>query len=92
MSDTTEPAVLAAAFQAETKALVELDGRIARLMRERRRLEIAFEAIAASVDAALGRGQAPLALLAELERVDGEISRIEDELIKNLAAAVGRFE
>lgn len=92
MSDTTEPAALADAFQAETKALLALDRRIDQLSRERQRLNAAFDAVAAEVDRLLGRGEAPLALLAHIERIDAEISRIEDELEKNLAAAVGRFE
>lgn len=92
MPDIHKQAELADAFRGETEALVELDGRIGRLMRERQRLETAFDALATAVDQALGRGEAPLALLSQLERIDAEIDRIEGELEKNLVAAVGRFE
>jgi hypothetical protein len=80
MSDTTGLAELANAFRADTKALVELDDRIGRLMRERRRLEMTFDAIAAAVDAALGRGEAPLALIDDLSALDGRLKRLESDL------------
>lgn len=91
MSDTAEEADLADAFRAETRALAELDARIGRRMRERQRLEMAFDAIAAAIDASLARGEAPLALLAELNRISAEIDGVELELEKNLSIAIGRF-
>jgi hypothetical protein len=92
MSQAPEQSDLATAFEAETAALLALDRRIDQLIRERQRLNAAFDAVAAEVDRLLGRGEAPLALLAQIERIDAEISRIEGELEKKLAAAVGRFK
>lgn len=91
MSDSTEPPELADAFRAETKALVELDGRIGRLLRERRRLELAFEAIAATVDSALARGEAPLALIDDLSASERRLERLNSELIEEIRTATKIF-
>jgi hypothetical protein len=87
MSDTAEQAELADAFRAETRALAELDARIGRRMRERQRLEMAFDAIAAAVDATLARGEAPLALVDELDLMDQRLQRLEHDLTAALESA-----
>lgn len=91
MDATQDHAELAAAFRKETDALVEFDRRIDRLMRERRRLEMAFDAIAATIDAALDRGEAPLALIDELQRIDQRSIRLERDLTANLIGAEKNF-
>lgn len=82
--DQTE---LAATFQAETDELVALDRRIDRLMRERGRLEMAFDAVAAAVDAALACGEAPLALADELDPIDQRLQRLEHDLTAAMQSA-----
>lgn len=91
MSDTTEQTELADAFRAETKALIELDGRIGRLMRERRRLEMAFDAIAAAIDASLARGEAPLALIDDLNAYERRLERLDSDLAVKIGAETKFF-
>ena len=81
----------AAAFQAETDALLTLERWIERIMRERRRAQMAFDGIAAAVDLALAKGEAPLGLIDKLGEANHAMNALECELAGKLEEAAKFF-